>query len=1742
MKQFRLIVVLLSLAFGIKAQSPIANFSANQLVICVGESINFTNLTNYNSQSIISTNWNFGEGSTSNQESPTHTYTTAGVFGVILTVITSGGTDTEDKTAYITVNPLPSTNFTISGDNCNLPYTGVISNASATGANITYNWDYNNGQTSTLQNPPDFTSTTAGSYNITLNVTNTTTGCTNTKTTNLLVNNYEAGITVPSTACYLDPVTVQDASTVGTNSWVWVAGNGQTSSSQNPTFNYTTPGTYNLQLTAQNTSIGCSRTISKTITVQSLPSPSFTLSPSSGCAPLNVSFTNLSASGNFQWNFGNGSSYTGQNPPSQTYTSNGEFIVSLTMNSTQGCVGTAVVYDTIEIASPTPYIKVNRRGGCSPLTVQFEDSSYTTNPTYDPIVSWLWDLGDGTTYSGQTPPSHTYTIGKYDITLTVTTQNGCINSTVFPNYITVGTIDAVNFSEVPTIGCARKDYVFTNLSTITAPHSQSDVSYYWDFGDGGNSVLENPTYNFPIDTGFFDIKLYVNFNGCIDSLVKTDQIYIKTPISKFSVDTLICNPSAFPLRVPVTDLSTLGLAGDDIDMIWRWEGTTEYLLNSTDLFDSNKGDTAYYFNTYGSYKVKQIINNNTIGCGDSTEQTIVISKLVPSFTISSDTLCQAEPIVLTSTSDLTNGPGFFSFNMGNGIVKNGNPITYTYTNSGDYNITLKAFNSAGCIATIAKNNLIIISTPSATFTASASGDQCLPLSNQFINTSINSSPIDYFAWSFPDGTSQNTTSINETTSYIYDTTGILSTSLIAYDIYGCNSDPYSTSVSITKPEINFVMDSVYCNNTSLFVQNNTIGFGNLSYDWKLDHISFSTDTNFRKTFTENSNSNILYSNHLISLIVTDEKGCADSIDHSIYISQPHLDFGYIPTGATVNSNGEYLCPPVFGNFSDSSTSYGNITNWNWTFGDGKSSNLEDPSNTYLYPGTYSVGIDVTDEFGCNADTLLIDFIKILGPKVDGNWVNTNSSCGNEYQFTASNLNPINTLFWDLNDGTSYNDSLDFLHSYNSGMYIPKVTVTDPIGCAVIYELPSISISSSNFSADAGQDIIVCTDQTTLNAIPKIDNTYSSSWEFVSGSVIINDINSPTSSVSNIGTSENIIVWKISDGCKYETDTISVINGFSTVDAGPNDAICSYSYSPLSANSPYVGTGAWSSTDLSIVFDNPLDSLTTVSNLKDGNNELIWTISSTCGVNSDTTIIFVETPPSTSNAGQNDSICGDQFNLNGNTPIVGSGTWSLVTGSGTILNPSSPSTLVTGIGIGENIFEWKIENNCNFSSSQVIIKRIEQPTLSICYNDTIFCSDNHVLIADTNLIGIGTWTIENGGGIIENINSNETNVTYLGIDTNVFKWTISNYCNSSYDSVIVIREPNPTLPFLSSDTSTCIDEIQLISNTPSIGVGEWSIISSTAILPLNIDTTTITFTNLATGQNTFGWTISNTCGSNTEEIIVELIDPPSTSIVEPDQSLCFYTTSINADVPTVGTGIWELVSGSGTFESPTSPTTNVTDIGEGINLYTWTVSNICGSNTDTLVVSANIAPTTAEVGSDQTICGGLTILSGNVPTEGNGVWSIVDGNGFFHSISDPTTGVDSVGIGENIYVWTISNACTSTSAEIKITNTGQCIDEDSLRNVLYYYVPNSFSPNGDEMNNVFLPVFESGFEPLKYSLLIFNRWGQLIFESYNADYGWNGLLNNDGNEVQNGIYPWKITFTDIITQTERVLNGFVVLVR
>jgi gliding motility-associated-like protein len=94
----------------------------------------------------------------------------------------------------------------------------------------------------------------------------------------------------------------------------------------------------------------------------------------------------------------------------------------------------------------------------------------------------------------------------------------------------------------------------------------------------------------------------------------------------------------------------------------------------------------------------------------------------------------------------------------------------------------------------------------------------------------------------------------------------------------------------------------------------------------------------------------------------------------------------------------------------------------------------------------------------------------------------------------------------------------------------------------------------------------------------------------------------------------------------------------------------------------------------------------------------------------------------------------------------------------------------------------------------------------------------------------------------------------------------------------------------------------------------------------------------------------------------------------------------------------------------------------------------------------------------------------------------------------------------------------------------------------FYVPNSFTPDGDEYNNVFFPFFYSGYDPYNYELAIFDRWGELIFESRNVLVGWDGSYGDKGRKAQDGIYIWKITFKNALNDKRRQVVGHVNLIR
>jgi gliding motility-associated-like protein len=95
---------------------------------------------------------------------------------------------------------------------------------------------------------------------------------------------------------------------------------------------------------------------------------------------------------------------------------------------------------------------------------------------------------------------------------------------------------------------------------------------------------------------------------------------------------------------------------------------------------------------------------------------------------------------------------------------------------------------------------------------------------------------------------------------------------------------------------------------------------------------------------------------------------------------------------------------------------------------------------------------------------------------------------------------------------------------------------------------------------------------------------------------------------------------------------------------------------------------------------------------------------------------------------------------------------------------------------------------------------------------------------------------------------------------------------------------------------------------------------------------------------------------------------------------------------------------------------------------------------------------------------------------------------------------------------------------------------NIADQIIFYVPNTFTPDGDKFNEVFQPVFTSGFEPMDYNLLLFNRWGEVIFESNNAKVGWDGTYG--GKLVQDGTYVWKIEFRETMSDKRHIHTGHV----
>ena len=243
------------------------------------------------------------------------------------------------------------------------------------------------------------------------------------------------------------PLTVNftDSSTNSPTAWSWSFGDGGTSTSQNPSHQYTSAGNYTVALTATNAGGSDDEVKTNYITVASIPIADFIGSPTSGSAPLTVSFSDSSVNSptSWSWNFGDSGTSTVQNPSHQ-YTSNGLYTVSLTATNAYGSddeVKTNYITVSDSALAPVADFVGFPVSGITPLTVAFKDMSWRA-PT-----SWSWNFGDGSTSTAQNP-THQYTSnGVRTVSLTATNSYGSDSETK-SNYI----FSTTDLLDIPTRG------------------------------------------------------------------------------------------------------------------------------------------------------------------------------------------------------------------------------------------------------------------------------------------------------------------------------------------------------------------------------------------------------------------------------------------------------------------------------------------------------------------------------------------------------------------------------------------------------------------------------------------------------------------------------------------------------------------------------------------------------------------------------------------------------------------------------------------------------------------------------------------------------------------------------------------------------------------------------------------------------------------------------------------------------------------------------------------------------------------------------------------------------------------------------------------------------------------------------------------------------------------------------------------------------------------------------------------
>lgn len=469
------------------------------------------------------------------------------------------------------------------------------------------------------------------------------------------------------------------------------------------------------------------------------------------------------------------------------------------------------------------------------------------------------------------------------------------------------------------------------------------------------------------------------------------------------------------------------------------------------------------------------------------------------------------------------------------------------------------------------------------------------------------------------------------------------------------------------------------------------------------------------------------------------------------------------------------------------------------------------------------------------------------------------------------------------DTTGNNSAVANNMSSAGSPYLFVYEISPSYGCANPLDTMRIDIYDSTTTPNAGPDQNLC-DADTFHLSGNDVSPDNGLWSQVNGPMIGSFENSSNENTRFYGINGGsyLLKWTSSNlGC-VKSDFVLIRNYDSSLAsfAGNDTSICP-PLLQLNANITGQHSAHWhqiSGPDTAI-FLSGIDPNTSVSNLVKGTYVFEWIITNGyCPSTRDTVVISIPyDQPDDALAGNDTALCNQTgLNLNGNSPSIGSGSWSQISG---ILVNLVDDTLynsgLSGLDTGTTLLEWKITNgNCSNTDTMSIIN-YQLPTEANCSPDSGFCLYSPVNIyANAPSTGIGKWTVVSGSANVVDSNSNISGVSGLSAGTFKFEWSISNgICASDKDTVTISIDSIPSLSDAGPDKQTCLSMVTLSAGKPNSGIGTWHFISgmnTPTLSDLNSDTSTVS--GLDSGSYSYEWEVAKGSCKNKDTMLIRLTDP------------------------------------------------------------------------------------------------------------------------------------------------------------------------------------------------------------------------------------------------------------------------------